>query len=149
MEYLTRRQVLLDLFKEYIKAKGYSRHSIRKWTADAKAVIEETGREIDIPISEVERILEKRHVGRWRIFHVRQAVRRYNEFVRWWTEEGTREYKEWLIRQGYSMSTAKVYTNLLIVASGKLRAGDTVKKNYMAALKAFSRFVRERFSPKF
>lgn len=143
MEYITKRDMLVLLFETWEEGQGYKENT---WDKHAKAVrrVQRETEKTYITLSDTEEVIKKANVGKWYRAHLRQATRRWLEFIEWWEQKDTRDrLKQFLIEQGYSENTVKQYYNELIVASGHRKLTKSEIRNINAALSAFKRFVAQ------
>ena len=143
MEYITRRDIYLALFTEYLKARGYKKGTIEKDVAIVKILLKSAGKGEHLTRDDVERIIEEKNASKWYRANLRKSFRKYQAFVEWWENEGARRFREWMERKGYSKWTIKEYAIMLTLPSGRRKGTEWEKKRLKRALSAYQAFLKE------
>ena len=141
MGYITRRDVYLILFREWLRAKGYSEKYTKTNVDTVKVISNFAGKQENITRKDVERLIEERRAGKWYRASLRKAFRNYNEWRQWWENEGIKEFEEWLRRQGYSEATVRDYLIMLRMPGGRRKDTERERKRLRYAIRAYQRFL--------
>ena len=136
----------LDLYLFYLQARHINEKTQKVHERYLKRINETLGNVVE---EDRETLLNKV----WRTIKNRETRKKYNQAVKWfksfqeWVKgEGRAEFRVWLIRQGYSESTAREYYYALIMPAARINRNRKERTRHENAVKAFKRFMTYVFS---
>jgi len=145
-EKLTEFEKWLQLFKDYAEVRGRGGAA---WKYKVRMVERVHTEMIDVMSNDIETIEKAVNKNLEHLVRRREyisAVREFKWFMSWVMGEGSRLFKQWLLEQGYSEHTVKMYYFIVRAPAERINKSKHEFKKWVNGRKAFKRFMAWYFS---